>query len=380
MKIKTQNILSLLVFAVLISCGNKQESQNTAAAKPNAMSLPVIQIPTKTVTTFTEYPASIQGIINSEVRAKIAGYITDVFVDEGQKVKKGQTLFKLEMASMAQDAEAAKANINAAQVEVDKLKPLVEKNIISKVQLASANAKLQQAKSSYNSIASSIAYGTITSPVDGYVGGVRLRKGSLVGAADQMPLTTVSDVSKVYAYFSMNEKEYLDFILNAEGVSKEEKIKNLPKVILILANETEYEMKGTIETINSQVNKETGSISFRALFDNKNGILTNGNSGVIKVPTVFKNVLVVPQAATFENQNKRFIYTYRKDSTNTNRAISKSIKIKGQSGNLYLVEKGLSEGETIIAKGLGKLRDGMAINPQKADFDSIAAPIKKDFQ
>ncbi|TXD53900.1 MULTISPECIES: efflux RND transporter periplasmic adaptor subunit [unclassified Polaribacter] len=380
MKIRTQNILSLLVFAILISCGNKQESQNTASAKPSAMSLPVIQIPTKTVTTYTEYPTSIQGIINSEVRAKITGYITDVLVDEGRKVKKGQILFKLETASMTQDAAAAKANINAAQVEVDKLKPLVEKNIISKVQLASANAKLQQAKSSYNSIVASIAYGTITSPIDGYVGEIRLRKGSLVSAADQMPLTTVSDISKVYAYFSMNEKEYLDFILNAEGASKEEKINNLPKVILILANGSEYEKKGTIETINSQVNKQTGSISFRALFDNENGILTNGNSGVIKVPTVFKNVLVVPQAATFENQNKRFIYTYRKDSTNTNRAISKSIEIKGKSGNLYLVEKGLSEGETIIAKGLGKLRDGMAINPQKADFDSIAAPIKKDFQ
>jgi membrane fusion protein (multidrug efflux system) len=380
MKIRTQNILSLLVFAVLISCGNKQESENTAAAKPIAISLPVIQIPTKTVTTFTEYPTSIQGIINSEVRAKIAGYITDVLVDEGQKVKKGQILFKLETASMTQDAEAAKANINAAQVEVNKLKPLVEKNIISKVQLATANAKLQQAKSSYNSIAASIAYGTITSPIDGYVGEIRLRKGSLVSAADQMPLTTVSDISKVYAYFSMNEKEYLDFILNAKGTSKEEKIKNLPKVILILANGSEYEMKGTIETINSQVNKETGSISFRALFDNENRILTNGNSGIIKVPTVFKNVLVVPQAATFENQNKRFIYTYKKDSTNTNRAISKSIEIKGKSGNLYIVEKGLSEGETIIAKGLGKLRDGMAIDPQKADFDSIADPIQKEFQ
>jgi membrane fusion protein (multidrug efflux system) len=136
----------------------------------------------------------------------------------------------------------------------------------------------------------------------------------------------------------------------------------------------------TIETINSQVNKQTGSISFRALFDNENRILTNGNSGIIKVPTVFKNVLVVPQAATFENQNKRFIYTYKKDSTNTNRAISKSIEIKGKSGNLYIVEKGLSEGETIIAKGLGKLRDGMAIDPQKADFDSIADPIQKEFQ
>ncbi|TXD84882.1 efflux RND transporter periplasmic adaptor subunit [Subsaximicrobium wynnwilliamsii] len=376
----TKNLMPLLLLILASSCGNDEAGQNPASAKQRAMVLPVIEVPTKTVTVYTDYPTSIEGIINSEVRAKISGYITDVLVDEGQKVRKGQTLFKLETQSMNQDAAAAQANVNAAQVEVDKLKPLVDKSIISPVQLETAEAKLQQAKSAYNSIASNIDYGTITSPVDGYVGSIRLRKGALVSPSNATPLTTVSDISEVYAYFAMNEKEYLDFIQNAKGETKEEKINNMPEVILILANGTEYGAKGKIQTINSQVNKQTGTVSFRAQFDNANGILNNGNSGVIKVPTVFENVVVVPKSSTFENQNNRFVYTIKKDSSDATVAASKPIIIKGQSGNLYLIDSGLEKGETIIAKGLSKLSDGMAVQPNKVDFDSIAQPIIKEFQ
>lgn len=376
----SKNILPLLVLFIVSSCGNDKASQNSGSVQPKAMALSVVDVPVKTITIYTDSPTSIEGIINSEVRAKIPGYITDVLVDDGQKVRKGQTLFKLETQALDQDAAAAKANLNAAQVEVDKLKPLVEKDIISNLQLETAKAKLQQAKSGYNSIRSNISYATITSPVDGYVGEIRLRKGALVGPADQLPLTTVSDISKVYAYFSMNEKDYLNFIQNTKGNSKEEKIENLPKVTLILANGSEYAVKGTIETINSQIDKQTGTVSFRALFDNSNSLLNNGNSGVIKVPSVYKDVLVVPQSATFENQNKRFIYATRKDSTKATVAVQKLIVIKGQSGNLYIIEKGLKKGETIIANGIGKLREGMPIQPQKVDFDSITKPIKKEFQ
>jgi membrane fusion protein (multidrug efflux system) len=376
----SKNILPLLVLFIVSSCGNDKASQNSGSVQPKAMALSVVDVTVKTITIYTDSPTSIEGIINSEVRAKIPGYITDVLVDDGQKVRKGQTLFKLETQALDQDAAAAKANLNAAQVEVDKLKPLVEKDIISNLQLETAKAKLQQAKSGYNSIRSNISYATITSPVDGYVGEIRLRKGALVSPADQLPLTTVSDISKVYAYFSMNEKDYLNFIQNTKGNSKEEKIENLPKVTLILANGSEYAVKGTIETINSQIDKQTGTVSFRALFDNSNSLLNNGNSGVIKVPSVYKDVLVVPQSATFENQNKRFIYATRKDSTKATVAVQKLIVIKGQSGNLYIIEKGLKKGETIIANGIGKLREGMPIQPQKVDFDSITKPIKKEFQ
>jgi len=374
-----KNSIPLLALLLVAACGDDKAGQNEVQGM-QAMPLPVVEIPTKTVTTYSDYPTSIEGVINSEVRAKIPGYITEVLVDEGQKVRRGQTLFRLETESLSQDAEAAKANVNAAQVEVDKLTPLVEKDIIGSVQLETAKARLQQSKSSYNSVVSSIGYATITSPVDGYVGEIRLRMGSLISPNDQDPLTTVSDISAVYAFFSMNEKEYLDFIQNTAGTTKAEKINNLPEVTLILANGSEYPQKGTIETINSQINKNTGAVSFRALFNNDNGILNNGNSGIVKVPKIYEDVVVVPQEATFENQNNRFVYTLEKDSANTIRAASKAITIKGQSGILFLIETGLEKGETIIGKGVGKVRDGMAILPQKVAFDSIAQPIRTEFQ
>ncbi len=364
------------VAALLITaCGDsKSGGQNNAA--PQALSLPVIEVPTKTVTAYTTYPTNIEGMVNSEVRAKVGGYITDVLVDEGQKVSKGQVLFRIETQSLTQDAAAAKANVNAAQVEVDKLKPLVAKNIISSVQLATANAKLQQAKSGYNSIAANIGYGTIKSPVNGYVGSIKLRKGSLVSPSDQEPLTTVSEINNVYAYFSMNEKEYLDFLQETSGESKTQKIKNFPNVILVLANGAEYPEKGKIETINSQINPNTGTVSFRALFSNKNGLLNNGNSGIIKVPTVYKDAIVIPQESTYEQQEKTFVYKLSKDTT----AVASAIEIKASTGNVYVIASGVKNGENIVAKGVNKVREGVKIKPQPIAFDSIAQPIVKEFK
>lgn len=375
MKTRLKNSIPLLALLLIMSCGEDASKSAAAASRPAPL-LPVVELPLQTVTTYKMYPTNIEGLTNSDVRAKISGYITDVLVDEGEKVKKGQVLFKLETQSMNQDAAAAKANVNAAQVEVDKLKPLVEKNIISAVQLETAKAKLAQAKSGYSGIAANIGYGTIKSPVDGYVGSIRLRKGSLVSPNDQQPLTTVSDISNVYAYYSMNEKEYLDFLQSAEGTSKADKIKNFPKVSLILANGVEYDSKGTIETINSQINPKSGTISFRALFKNDNELLTNGNSGTIKVPTVFENVVVVPQQATFEQQESVFVYQVGEDNKTTAQAIT----VKATSGSLYVIESGINEGETIVIKGISKLRSGMEIQPKMSDFDSIVKPITKEFQ
>jgi membrane fusion protein (multidrug efflux system) len=367
--------IALGILLLFSSCGDDKSAQQAQMAQ-QAPTLPVVSIPTKTVTAFTTYPASIEGIVNSQVNAKISGYITDVLVDEGQKVRKGQTLFRLETQTLSQDAAAARANVNAAQVEVDKLKPLVEKNIISNVQLETAKAKLQQAKSGYNSIAANIDYGNIKSPVDGYVGSINLRKGALVSPSSQVPMTTVSDISKVYAYFSMNEKEYLDFIQNAEGKDIEEKIKKLPKVQLLLANGSLYEEEGTIETINSQVNANTGSISFRAVFDNPSRILTNGNSGKIKVPKVYTDAVVVPQEATYEQQGSIYVYKVGEDGM----ATSTKIETTAEVGNLYVVASGLQKDDKIVAKGANKLRGNSKINPQEMPFDSIAKPIEKVFR
>jgi membrane fusion protein (multidrug efflux system) len=377
---KKKNLIHTLpilgVLFLLLSCGNDKSAQQQAQFAHRAPTLPVVKIPTKTVTAYTVYPTSIEGIVNSEVRAKISGYITDVLVDEGQKVRKGQPLFRLETQSLNQDAAAARANVNAAQVEVNKLIPLVEKNIISKVQLETAKAKLQQAKSGYNSIVANIDYGNIKSPVNGYVGSINLRKGALVSPSSQTPLTTVADISQVYAYFSMNEKEYLDFIQNAEGKNIEEKIKNMPKVELLLANGSQYKEKGTIDAINSQVNPKTGTISFRAIFDNPARILTSGNSGKIKIPNIFTDAVVVPQESTYEQQGSIYVYKVAKDST----ATSAKIETKADVGNLYVVASGLQKSDVIVAKGANKLRGESKINPMEMPFDSIAKPIEKVFR
>lgn len=372
-KITFQFILSSVLIASTIGCADKE---GTSQRTQGPMSFQVTTIPQKTVTGYTSYPTSIEGIVNSEVRAKISGYITDVLVDEGQKVRKGQVLFKLETQSLNQDASAAKANVNAAQVEVDKLKPLVDKNIISSVQLETAKAKLQQAQSVYNSIVANINYGSIKSPVDGYVGSINLRKGALVSPTSQEPLTTVSDISKVYAYFSMNEKEYLNFIQNSEGTDIETKIKNLPKVALILANGSNYEKEGTIETINSQVNANTGSITFRAIFENPTRLLTNGNSGKISIPKIYEAVAVVPKESTYERQGSTYVYKIMDD----NMAVAKRISVVADINNVYVVSEGVKIGDRIVATGVSKLRGDTKVKPIEVAFDSIAQPIDKVFR
>ena len=373
---KSLSISGLFVLLlVLAGCGNEGESQAQAAA-PQAKPFPVTEVPQRTLTGYTTYPVKIEGIINSEVRAKVSGYITDVLVDEGQEVKKGQLLFKLETQSLNQDAAAAKANVNAAQVEVDKLKPLVEKKIISNVQLETAKAKLQQAQSSYNSVAANIGYANIKSPVDGYVGSIRLREGALVSPTSTQPLTTVSNISKVYAYFSMNETEYLDFLKEYEGEKVQDKINNMPEVALKLANGTTYSEKGKIETINSQVNENTGSISFRAVFDNPSRLLSNGNSGKIRIPKIYENALIVPQESTFERQGNVLVYKLGAE----NKVSSSTLEIITSIDNLYVVKSGVKQGDTIVAKGLAKLRPDTEIKPQPVAFDSVAKPIDKVFR
>ena len=367
-------ILSLGLLIVLYSCGDKNEAQQAPQGPPP--SFPVVQLQKTTVTGFTEYPTKLEGIINSDVRAKTSGYIQKVLVDEGQKVRKGQVLFKLETQSLSQDAGAAKARINVAQVEVDKLVPLVEKNIISKVQLETAKANLEQAKANYSSIAATIGYATITSPVDGYVGAINYREGTLVSPSDASPLTTVSDISKVYAFFSLNESQYLDFLQNAEGKTLEEKLANYQDVNLILANGTVYSEKGKIQTSTGQVSENTGTVSLRAIFDNPNQLLTNGNSGKIQIPTVYENAVVVPQESTYEQQGNIMLFKLGED----NKVINTIVKVKAAVDNLYVLESGVDANDKIVTTGVGKLRDGTVITPQEVPFEEVIKPISTLFK
>ena len=372
---KLSTLLTLSLFLIIASCA-KSEKQNTAAVKGPAPSFPVVKMQTKTVTGFQEYPTSIEGIVNNAVRAKVSGYVQKVLVDEGEKVRKGQILFKLETQSLSQDAGAAKARINVAQVEVDKLIPLVKKNIISAVQLETAKANLAQAKANYSSVSASIGYATIKSSVDGYVGAINFREGALVSPADPTPLTTVSDISKVYAFFSLNETQYLDFLQNASGKNLSEKLANYPAVNLILENGSMYTEKGKIQTSSGQINQNTGTVSFRAIFNNPNQLVTNGNSGKIQIPIVHENATVIPQKSTYEQQGNIMVFKLDKE----NKVVTSIVKVKATVGNLYVLESGLDLEDQIVVSGVGKLRNGMAISPQVTPFDKAIEPIATLFK
>ncbi len=361
--------------AVFTSCSNGKEEQQAAQGQ-GAQPLPVLEVQTKTVTGFISYPTSIEGVVNSQVRAKVSGYITDVLVDAGEKVTKGQRLFKLETESLSGDAEAAQANVNAARVEVEKLKPLVEKDIISGVQLQTAKAQLSQAQANYNSIAANIDYANIKSPVDGYVGNINFRNGALVSPGDPTPLTTVSQTDEVYAFFSMNEKDYMSFLQETSGSSIEEKISNFPDVSLILANGKEYEQKGKIQTISGQIDPSTGTVTFRAKFPNPNQLLSNGNSGKIRVPQTFEDVIVVPEISSYEQQGRTYVYKVQGDSL----AVSTPITETSRVNNLIVVASGLKKGDKIVAQGVAKLRNNTPIKPQEIPFDSIANSINTVFK
>lgn len=349
--------LSIIAFLLLLSsCGKKEEQ----AAVQGPANFPVQEIVMQDATVYQDFTANLEGQQNVEIRPKVSGFIKKIYIDEGQVVRKGQLLFKLETQMLNQDASAAKAMVAAAQVEVDRLKPLVDRNIISNVQLATAKAKLAQAKSAYGSIAANIGYGTIYSPVNGVIGSLPFKEGSLVNPTNEMPMTTVSDTKIVRAYFSMNEKQVLYFNKTFKGSTTAEKLKSAPAVSLILVDDSEYNQMGKIATINGLVNPTTGTTEFRAEFKNPEGILRSGSSGIIRLPIVQSNVILIPQKAVFEVQGKQIVYAVEKG----NKVKSRIIETNGTSDLNYIVTAGLTEGDVVVIEGASKLKDDMEIVPE----------------
>jgi len=390
--------LVILSIAALSLTACKKEAPKQDGAKP----YPVVNVEVKNIVGYQTFPATIQGRVNNDVRAKIQGYITQVLVDEGQYVTKGQPLFRLETNILSENAAASKAGISAAesniaaaqasvsaaQVEVNKLKPLVQKNIISNVQLQTAQANLAQAQAqlqqanaakrqavaNYKGVEANIEYSVIRAPISGTIGKLPLKVGSLVGPTDQTALTTISDTSQLYAYFSMNEKEYFDFLEKSPGASLPEKIKNLPMVELQLANGSIYGEKGRIETITGQIDATTGTIQFRVGFSNPQKLLSNGNSGTIRLPKTYENVLVVPESATYEQQGIVYVYKVEKDT-----AKNVVVNVIDRIDNLALIKSGINKGETIIAAGIGGLKPGTAVIKKPVKMDSLVQSIKPKF-
>lgn len=392
------NKLIILSLASLsLACCKKEEPKQDAAK-----ALPVVKVESRNITGYQSFPASIEGKVNNDVRAKIQGYITQVLVDEGQYVTKGQPLFRLETNTLSQTAAASKAGVGAAEsnivaaqaavaaanVEVNKLKPLVQKKIISNVQLQTAQANLAQAEAglqqaraaksqavaNYKSAEANVDYSIIRAPISGVIGKLPLRVGSLVGPSDQTALTTVSDTSEIYAYFSMNEKEYFDFLEKSAGATMQEKIKNIPMVELELANGSLYPEKGRVEAITGQIDPTTGTIQFRVSFANASKLLSNGNSGKIRLPKYYNNVLVVPEGATYEQQG--IVYVYKVDKDTAKNAV---VNIIDRIDNLALIKDGVKQGDAVVAAGTGTLKNGTPVKPQPTTTDEIVKSIKPKF-
>jgi len=254
------------------------------------------------------------------------------------------------------------------------LTPLVQNNVVSDVQLQSAKAafdaakaNVEQAKAQVESAKINLGYTNIGAPADGYIGTIPFKTGSLVLKSEANALTVLSENNIIRAYFTMSESDFINFKSRFEGATLQDKIKKLPEVELVLADNTVYPVKGKIELAEGQFSKTDGTITFRAAFPNANGVLRSGNTGKIRVPSLVTNSLLVPQEATFELQDKVFVYAL----TDSNKVIGKPLTIAGTSGNFYLVSGGLKPGEKIVYQGIDRLHDGVVIKPKSMPADSL---------
>ncbi|HWV75644.1 MAG TPA: efflux RND transporter periplasmic adaptor subunit [Pseudosphingobacterium sp.] len=379
--VKLFNNVSKLAFLAssifLLSCSSQQQQQGA----PPPPSLPVVAITSGQQTVYQEYPASIEGIANVEIRPQVEGTLDVIYVDEGAKVTKGQPLFKINDRPYQEQLNQALANLHAAEaalvnaeIEVEKKTKLVNNKVLADFQLKTAvvarnvaKANLEQAKAGVGSARINLGYTLIKAPTDGYIGRLLKKQGSLVTPSDVQALTDLSDIHELHVYFALGENDFVSFKNNFEGATLEEKIKKLPPITLVLSDQTEYAQQGKIDMVDGQFDKNTGAITLRATFPNKEGLLRSGNTGKVRLGKQHAKVLLVPQMATLEMQDKIFVYTVN-DSNKVNK---QPIEVIGKSGASYLVKGGIKDGDHIVYKGMDLLQEGQVIAPQQISPDSL---------
>jgi len=385
-RIKPLSAFIIPALLILSSCGEKKGNDNTAGNQ--IMDFPVITIESQSITLNSKYPATIEGEQNIEIRPKVDGFIEKIYVDEGATVRKGQPLFLINAPQYEQGVRSARAaiqiaeaSVNSAQMEVNKIRPLVEKKIISSYQLEGAQfnlesqqAQLARAKADLVNASTNLGYTEITSPVNGVIGTLPYKIGSLVSSNTTQPLTVVSNITNIYAYFSINEKEALEISGQFNGTSTKASLEAMPPVSLILANGVKFPYPGRIETTSGLINTSTGSISVRANFPNPQNTIRSGSSGVVTIPVTYESAIVIPQKSTYEIQGKRFVYNVQDDGS----VVSKPITVlNSNDGQFYIVIEGLSVGDKIVMEGLATLREGLIIKPTAVNTDSLYQSINK---
>ena len=358
--------MSLALLLALVSCGEKQgmpEANNEYA---------VITVQATDAQLETSYPATIKGLEDIEIRPKVSGFITKLCVDEGDFVRKGQPLFQLERVQFEAAVRSAEANVNVIKTNIktqelnlENKRMLHGKGIISNFDLQSAanqleslKAQLAQAQAGLTDARNNLSYCTVTSPVSGVVGSIPYRLGSLVSASTPQPLTTVSNIETMYAYFSMTEKQMLALTREKGGIAAA--MDKMPAVKLQLADGSEYPLAGNVSAISGVIEAGTGSVQMRATFANPERVLRSGGAGAILVPVKSEGCILVPQKATYDIQNKKFVYVVGDDNKVTGREIEVLVQNDGQN---YIVVKGLKAGERIVVEGVNQLKTGNVIKP-----------------
>lgn len=363
---KSRIVLFAFCLTLLSSCGKKGFDMG------GAPECAVQTLQPATVNLTSSYPATIKGKQDVEIRPQVSGFITKVCVDEGSMVRKGQVLFIIDPTqyeAAARSAKAAVATAEAAvstqQITVDNKRALNKKNIISDYDLAmtenslaSAKAQLASAKAQLISAEQNLGFTNVKSPSDGIVNDIPYRLGSLVSPSIATPLTIVSDITEMYVYASLTEKELLELV-RKDG-SQSAAVETYPEVQLQLSDGSTYDQKGKIETISGVINANTGAVSIRATFPNSNHLLRSGGMGNLIIPYHMENALVVPQKATTEIQDKKFVFLQQPDNTVKMNEIT---ILNIDNGQEYVVTSGLKQGDLIVIENVGTLKDGQTIKP-----------------
>jgi membrane fusion protein (multidrug efflux system) len=356
---KNMNLLTGLVLLVSVlmfgSCNGKKEQK---AQKPLAK-YEIKVVNRSDATVYTLFPAQIQSENDIEIYPRATGYIQKIYVKEGDNVKRGSPILKIDDSDYLQAVNSTKAAYDNAQLEVKKLQPLVEKDIISPFQLQTAESNLKAAQAAWENAKINWNYTLITSPVSGVIGRISLREGSLLTAGIATPITTVASNGDVFAYFSYDEKLLLQFADSTQGTLKQ-KVEKLPPAELLLVNGQIYGSKGKIELGSSLIDPATGSLQMKGVFPNPEAVLRSGSTGTIRIPSLYKNSIVVPQKATYDVQDKKMIFTVDADGV----VHAVNIKVSNNTSDMFIVASGLSEGDRIVLDGIGKIKDGDKIDVQ----------------
>lgn len=383
LQILCRSMLLIFLFC-LLACGHDKKNDKKKDTSPKDYK--VLTLEPRSITTFNDYPATIQGEEIVEIRPMVDGYLEAIYVKEGAEVTKGELLFKIknpayeqQVVTAAASIKIAEADVDAAKMNVEKVRPLVEKDIVSKYQLESAQFDLQskeaalaQAKAALTNAKTNVGYTYIKSPQDGVIGDIPYKIGALVSSTTANPLTILSNIGNVFAYFSLNEKQLLSFSENVKGATTQDKLDNLPQVSLILADGNEYYSKGKLETASGLINTTTGTASFKAAFSNPGGKIRSGASATVRIPRTTANALLVPLNASYELQGKRFVYQVK----NNNMIFSTSVDgTATNDGKLFIVKVGLKKGDKVVLNGTD-LKDSTVIIPKNADTSAVYGHLK----